>query len=108
MTGDSAEVTGTVSGGTGAFQTTWTVGTLVGRAEGNSSWRATIGPLSVGSNLIVFSAQDSAGAKAVQAIVVQRAGSCCTGASRPRRHLRRGCCPAPSSSTERVTGSRRR
>ena len=48
------------------------MGTLVGRAEGNSSWRATIGPLSVGSNLIVFSAQDGAGAKVAQAIVVQR------------------------------------
>ncbi len=72
VTGDSAEVRGTVSGGTGAFETTWTMGMLAGRAEGNSSWRANIGALSVGTNLIVFSAHDSAGAKAVQAIVVER------------------------------------
>ncbi len=59
-TASSISISGTVSGGSGAVQVSWTSSNgATGTAQGSSSWIIPTIPLSAGRNIIAITAQDS-------------------------------------------------
>jgi hypothetical protein len=69
---DSIDLNGSVAGGTGYIDVSWSTAAGGGKAEGGRSWRARAIPLSVGPNTITISAQDETGAQASKTVIVTR------------------------------------
>ena len=75
-TNSSLLVQGTVSGGSGAIQVSWTTNQgLSGVATGGTNWTAGPIPLNIGANTITITAQDATGAKAAQTFTIARQSS---------------------------------
>ena len=73
VTDSSVAMSGTVSGGSGNPQVTWTSNQgLSGKAAGGSIWNIAVVPLNLGTNIITVTAVDSAGTVASRVVTVTR------------------------------------
>jgi hypothetical protein len=76
-TSDSLTASGTVTGGSGTPQVAWTSDQgSSGTATGSTSWVAASIPLTVGNNVLTFTATDTTGARgAVSVFVLRKSGT---------------------------------
>ena len=71
VTTPSITLSGTLTGGAGNVQVTWSNGTSSGAAQGSPTWTASI-PLAMGANTVTMTAADSQGATASAVVTVTR------------------------------------
>lgn len=69
---ETFDLAGSVAGGTGAVEVSWSTASAGGQAEGGRSWKATGIPLAAGLNTITLLATDEAGLKVTRAFTITR------------------------------------